>query len=289
VTGEDGRFELAGVPGGPARLAVFADRLAPSIERFEVLSDPAGTEATIALLSGIGLEGRVTAGEAIVAGARVSVWLAGYDRPLREGTTDGEGRYAFEGLDGARPIRLVVLAQGHRPFEKSFRVPTEAPDRIDLEPGLAAAGRILTSSGAPLDGAEVTASQGEGYSPEGRTGPSGEIRLGGLVSRPLSIRVSKEGFAPARLELAGPSSGWTITLRRTGGLAGRAPAGAWLVIESAGATFRRGLGADGSFQWEGLPPGPAEARATDKEGRILTARKVEIPEGEVAGGILLAP
>jgi hypothetical protein len=104
--------------------------------------------------------------------------------------------------------------------------------------------------------------------------------------------IQKEGYAPTHLTLADPSSEWTVVLRRTGGLEGRIDpesGAAWLVVEAAGATYRRPLGADGSFRWEGLPPGPAEARATDPEGRVLARKKVEIPEGEVAAGILLTP
>ena len=286
VTDSDGRFELLDVPQGPGRLVVIADRLAPSFTTMEI---PA-SDVTIPLEAGATMEGRVGA----IAGAQVSVFLLGKEslldrRPLREGITDAEGRYRMEGLDPARPIRLVILAEGYRPFEKSLRSSAEWPSETNLDPGIQISGRLVTASGEPVADAKVEASQGEGYISGTRSLATGEVRLGGLIARPLSIHVLLDGFAPARLDLAGPSNGWTITLRRNGGLAGQAPAGSWLVIETASATFRRGLGADGSFRWEGLPPGPAEARATDRSGRLLASRKVEIPEGEVAGGILLAP
>ena len=293
-TDEAGAFTLTDVPEGPGRLIVISDRLAPSTMTVEVRPDSAGTDVEVLLQTGSVLEGRVSSGDGPVAGAHVSVMLRGSDahadrRPLREGTTDADGRYRLEGLDPVRPLRLIVLAEGYRPFEKSFRNPIEASGPIDLDPGLQVSGRVATATGDPIAGASVQANQGEAYAAETLSGSAGEIRLGGLIARPLSIRVFLDGFAPARLELSELSDGWTIILRRNGGVAGQAPPGSWLVIDAGGSTYRRKTDADGAFRWEGLPPGPAEARATDKAGRILASRKVEIPEGEVAGGILLAP
>ena len=291
ATDADGRFELPGVPEGPHRLAVIASNLAPYTTTVDVTP---GLTLAVALEVGFALEGRVEAGGIPVAGARVSILVIGCEfltdrRPLRESSTDSEGRYKLDGLDPEKPVRLVVLAEGHRPYEQSFRKPSLAPDRIDLDPGVHILGRIVTTSGDPVANAEVQAGQGEAYVSQARSGSSGEIRLGGLVSRPVAIRVQLEGYGPAKLDLPSPTSGWTIIVRRTGGLAGCASAGRWLVVETGGTTYRRPLAADGSFRWEGLPAGPAEARATDASGRVLSSQKVEIPEGEVAGGILLAP
>lgn len=293
-TDAEARFEIAGAPAGPARIAVLTDRHALSVTRLAIPSGQDSVEWTITLDAGVAMEGLVSAGASHIAGARVSVRMIGRDsdverRPLREGVTDAEGRYRFAGLDPSKPLRLVVLAEGHRPFEKSLTSPMEAPGRIDLDPGLQMSGRIMTSSGEPVPDVEVAASQGEGYTASARSGTAGEVRIGGLIPRALTIRVLVEGFTPARLELPGPASGWTIHLKRTGGVAGQAPAGSWLVIESPGATYRRGVGDDGRFDWHGLPPGPAEARATDRAGRVLSSSRVEIPEGGVAGGILLMP
>lgn len=293
-SGDDGRFQFSDVPAGPLRLAVIAKGLAPSFRAFDLPADPAGVDVLVELDAGAVLEGCLMSAGTPVAGARVSTWLTGLDaqmdrRPLRVATSDAEGRYRMEGFDPARPIRLVILADGFRPVEHAYRTPGEAPDRFDLDPGLAAWGRIVTTSGAPLDGAQVTAGQGEAYPAETRTDSSGEARIGGLIGRPVTLRVSKDGYAPARLELPAPSAGWTVVLRQNGGLAGRAPDAAWLVIVREGETYRRPIAKDGSFQWEGLPPGPAEVRSTLESGRVLAVRKVEIPEGEIAGGILLKP
>jgi hypothetical protein len=288
-TDDGGRFEITGAPKGPARLAVLADGLAPYITTVDAPAD-----LTVVLEDGVAMEGTVAAGTAAVAGARVSVSLEGRDsdverRPLRGGVTDAEGRFRLAGLDPSRPVRLVILSERHRPFEKSLRSPLDVPDRIDLDSGFETSGRILTAAGDPVAGAEVTASQGEGYTAASRTGTAGEVRIGGLVPRALTIRVLVEGYAPARLDLPEPGAGWTIHLKRTGGVAGRAPAGSWLVIDTGSATYRRSVGADGRFHWDGLPPGPAEAHATDLSGRIMSSSRVEIPEGGIAGGILLMP
>lgn len=298
TTGADGRFELAGIPSGPGRLAAISEALAPSFVALEVPAGPLGVDVMVLLEAGVPWAARVLSGDLPVAKARVSVWMAAAagwlleGRPLREGTTDAEGRFRLEGLPTGRPLRLLVRAEGFRPFERVLSTPEGAPDRIDLDPGLAAWGRVVTSDGLPLVDAEVSVSQGGAYLLETRSDAQGVVQLGGLEARGVTLWIQKDGYAPTHLDLADPSSEWTVVLRRTGGLEGRvAPdsGAAWLVVEAAGATYRRPLGADGAFRWEGLPPGPAEARATDEPGRVLARKKVEIPEGEVAAGILLSP
>jgi hypothetical protein len=291
-TDSEGRFELKGAPEGRAKLSVVSDRFAPALATIDVSS--ATPDVTVTLETGLAIESRVEADSTPVAGASVTVRLVGHDfahdrRPFREVATDAEGRFRLEGFDPSRPFRLVILAEGRRPFEKSYATPQDAPARIDLETGIRMSGRVVTTAGDPVEGVELTAGQGEGYAASSRSGTSGEVEIGGLISRPVTIRAQAKGFAPARLDLPSPSSGWTLVVRRNGGVAGRAPAAAWLVIESSGATYRRSLAADGSFRWEGLPPGPAEARATDRRGVVLATRRVEIPEGSIADGILLAP
>ena len=298
TTGADGRFVLAGIPAGPGRLAAMSETLAPSLVPVEVPADPSGLEVVIPLDPGVAWSARVLAGDLPAGKARVAVWMASEagwfleGRPLRQGVTDAEGRFRLEGLAPGRPLQLLVRADGCRPFERAISAPESAPDRIDLDPGLTSWGRVVTSNGLPLGEAEVSVGQGGAYLVETRSDAQGFVRCGGLEARATALWIQKEGYAPARLDLADPYSGWKVTLRRTGGLEGTvAPdsGAAWLVIEAAGATYRRPLGADGTFTWEGLPPGPAEARATDAQGEVLARKKVEIPEGEVAGGILLAP
>ena len=298
TTGTDGRFELAGIPAGPGRLAAITEALAPSFMALEVPADPSGIEVVVLLEFGVPLAARVLSSDIPVAKARVTVWMAAAagwlleGRPLREVTTDAEGQFRLEGLPPGRPLRMLVRADGFRPFEKTLSSPEGAPDRIDLDPGLAAWGRVVTSEGLPLGDAGVSVSQGGAYLVETRSDARGVVRLGGLEARQFTLWIQKDGYAPRHLNLADSSSEWNVVLRRTGGLEGRVAPGAgavWLVVESAGATYRRPLGADGTFRWEGLPPGPAEARATDEPGRVLARKNVEIPEGEVAAGILLSP
>ena len=291
-TDEEGRFEVKGAPQGRARLSIVSDRFAPAVTSIEVgVENP---DVTFTLDQGLSIEARVQAGLKPVAGATVTAKLTGHDfahdrRPYREVATDAEGRFRMDGFDPSRPFRLVILAEGYRPLEQSYRTTQEMPELLDLAPGVQISGRVVTTAGNPVEGVELRAGQGEGYVATGRSGPTGEVRIGGLVTRSVTIRARASGFAPAKLELTSPTSGWTLVLRRQGGVAGRAPAAAWLEIESGGATYRRRLAADGSFRWEGLPPGPAEARATDLKGRVLATRRLEIPEGDIADGIQLAP
>jgi hypothetical protein len=291
MTDENGMFTVAGVPPGPARIAAMPERLPPTVQSLEVSED---TRVVIEIQAGIDIAGVVASEDAPVAGALVSLRLAGHDavaehRPFRETRTDAEGRYRLEGLDAARSVRVIVVAEGFCPIEMVLRTPADAPSQIDLDPGELMLGRIVTTGGAPVAGARIEAGQGEGYTAATSSGDGGEIRLGGLVARPVTLRAHADGYAPARLELAEPGDGWIIVLRRNGGLAGRAPAGSTLVVEAESGIYRRQVGQDGSFRWDGLPAGRVEAKAVDRSGRVLASRKVEIPEGAVAEGVSLQP
>src|SRR5262245_1979436 len=68
VTDGEGRFELQGVPEGPARLAVIPARQAPTATSIDVSSD---SEVTIAVDAGAAIDGLVMSDGAPVAGARV--------------------------------------------------------------------------------------------------------------------------------------------------------------------------------------------------------------------------
>src|SRR5258705_1418823 len=52
TTGADGRFELAGVPPGPGRLAPISESLAPTFIALEVPADPSGVDVVVILESG---------------------------------------------------------------------------------------------------------------------------------------------------------------------------------------------------------------------------------------------
>ena len=291
MTDENGRFEIKGIPPGPARIVVIPDRLPPSMQTLEVSGD---AEVEVGLQTGVDLEGTVFSGGIPVANAAVSLRLSGPEavgeaRPFREAVTDAEGRYRLEGLDPGRSARMVIIASGYRPIELGVRTPEDIPPRIDLDPGVQMRGRIVATGGAPVEGVRIQAGQGEGYTAAALSGIGGEVRLGGLIPRPVVLRAHVDGYAPARLELQEPADGWTIILRRNGGVSGRAPAGSMLVVEAESGIYRRPVGPDGTFRWDGLPAGPVEAKAVDGSGRTLASRQVEIPEGAIAEGILLQP
>ena len=88
VTDSDGRFHLPGVPSGPARVTVTADRLAPATLSVDV--GPATADLAVDLEAGVVLEARVLSGGAAVEGARVSAHARGEHRALRTGITGAD-------------------------------------------------------------------------------------------------------------------------------------------------------------------------------------------------------
>jgi hypothetical protein len=294
-----GRFSFEGVSPGACRIAAIAPGLAPASIGVEIPADPAGVDVVIELDPGAWLEGRVHSGGDPVAGARLTLWIAGEaaswqpgGRPLREAATDSNGRFRLEGLSSSGRVRILTRAAGFRPHEISTEPAVGKSLSIELIPALAASGAVVSSAGLSVADAEISGCQGEGYPAEGRTGPDGAFRLEGLADRPLTIWIRKEGFAPGRIDLPRPGDAIPVVLLREGGIAGRVDSSggaAFVVVVRGGATFRRPLSSDGTFRWTGLPPGEARVGAKDRSGRLLVERKLVIPEGETIEGIVLAP
>jgi len=299
TTDGSGRFEIRDVPSGACRIAAIAPGLAPASLAVEVPVDPDGVEVSIELDPGSRVEGQVRSGGDPVAGAQLKLWIAGEasawhqgGRPLREAATDEAGRFSLEGLPAGGKVRILVRASGHRPQEISA-IPAEGKLlSIELVPGSFVSGRVMTSSNLPVADAEVSGSQGEGYPAESRTDSHGDFRLEGLADRPVTIWIRKEGFAPGRIDLPRPAAGVSVVLLQEGGLAGRVEpslGATFLVVVTESATLRRPLGADGAFRWTGLPPGEVRVGAVDRSGRVLVERRLAIPEGKIAEGIVVAP
>lgn len=294
-----GRFAFREVSPGACRIAANAPGLAPASMAVEIPVDPEGIEVSIELDPGSRVEGQVQSGGDPVAGAQLRLWIAGEastwqpgGRPLREGATDEAGRFRLEGLPVGGRVRILVRAAGYRPREIAATPAEGKPLSIELVSGSFVSGRVITSSNLPVAGAEVSGSQGEGYPAESGTEPDGAFRLEGLADRPVTIWIRKEGFAPGRIDLLRPAAGVSVVLLQEGGLAGRvepALGAAFLVVVTESATIRRPLGADGVFRWTGLPPGEVRVGAVDRSGRVLVERRLAIPEGRTAEGIVLAP
>lgn len=207
---------------------------------------------------------------------------------------------------------------------------------LSLHPDLALAGVVVDEAGAPIAGAEITSSVGalpqrlpmaarmRAYQSRGalvRSGPDGRFRWGGLAAGvDVELRVTKTGFAPARVAATPPSSGQParplrIVLRRGRSAFGRVlgpdqrpVAGAQVSLRTAVAagprerfrvaldpesldTFEAVTGAEGRFDLGNLPTGRYDLKARGRGWAPLTVPNLEIPEGNRAtdlGTLVLA-
>jgi len=147
----EGDFLVATAPG-------FAPR------RDDVASD-ATTETSIVLPKACELTGRVVRGDtgAPAAGVRVAQIVdenAGDDDLVRAGrvvaVTSADGSFRVTGI-GSGACPLCVFAHGWLTRRVSVEVPLVAAVRVEIEPSLTLAGRLLFEDGSPAADVEVAA------------------------------------------------------------------------------------------------------------------------------------
>ncbi len=178
-------------------------------------------------------EGRPLAGVMIVAFWRHGdeFFWAGKRRTTRDGTAH------FAGLPRG-VFWLIAETAGHRRTSTELTLsdaPREA--RVRLGPASLLNVRITDEAGAAVEQATVLVEDIDPLPHGGLTSAQGDVRFERLGPPPWNVRVSAQGFATERRELAEDA---TITLRRLGGMsvhvvsADGAPApGATVVISGA--------------------------------------------------------
>jgi hypothetical protein len=171
TSGADGRFEITGLEAGKTfRLAADAPDRALLVLCIEIEEEASGTRFDLgdlvldapAALTVLVLDAE---GEP-VDGAHVRISPSGdLDKPVshrlsswfdgREAEVQGPGEYRFDRLGpGLHDVRC--MAPGFTPPEhQEIALPRPEPLKIRLARGRLLAGRVLTSSGAPLAGAVV--------------------------------------------------------------------------------------------------------------------------------------
>jgi hypothetical protein len=211
ATGEDGSWEVRGVPDGEYRVRVEARGLPRWLPSPVRVAGGASVDAgTFALDRGLRVDGRVVAEDGRpLAGARVTLSEEAPPEAAdlsssRTVTTRGDGRFDLPDLlPGA--YRLHALREGHEPVTTSFDLEASRSFELALPGGAALEVRVL-ESGAPYAGvATVTLER---------------------TDRPVATDVSRTlRAADGRLVLEGaPTGTWTVTVEAAGGRVGRAPA-----------------------------------------------------------------
>lgn len=158
TTNARGEYRLEGVAVG--RYSMRVSPLSESIALSETFEISGGQELRkdFVVEPGHTLRGRVTEAKTGVpiVGARVGEgWTAS-----RSVTTDANGDYVFEGFSTQGYYEIDVTARGYGRKGVTVREPDGPfPERLDveLEPARALAGRVLDTSGAPIEGAYVAA------------------------------------------------------------------------------------------------------------------------------------
>lgn len=160
---------------------------------------------TFALTRGRAISGRVTTEHGLpVAHARV--WVRTDDdneSPSAESGQDGE----FEIAGAPRePVTLDALAEGF--VSKSVDVDGDTDRRVNivLSSGRKISGRVVTSSGEPLDGAQVWATSADGEFENAHTSADGTFTMGGLSDARLSFRATRSDLGEAKLDDVDPAS-----------------------------------------------------------------------------------
>lgn len=234
TSGAGGRFAVEGVEPGTLALTALAPGFLPSVQ--SDLDVPHGGELTdleVILERGAVLEGTVTAPSGEPApGARITITENGTPGSfaglgLSQAATDEDGRYRLEGVaEGERSVQ--VEWNGLPSAARSVEVQA-GTNRLDvrLEGGAEVSGRVVTSSGEPVEGAELRLAplQETGAAlPSATSASDGSFRFAAVSPGRYRLQGARPGYAgPSRdVEVAGdPVSDLELRLDRGGALSGR--------------------------------------------------------------------
>ncbi len=317
VRSDDGTFQLDDVPPGTWSVVVEAKGY-QSAHAGNVVVEEGGTVQNVEVKVSLGasLKGRVsdvTSGQP-VAGATVTHGAAGGGGgPMaviaaasaeEETATDADGAFTLDGLVPGK-VSLTVKHPDYSDAHQTVDVKEgTAGVEIKLTPGSALGGVVLSDAQQPLPGADVVL-QSAGDSGFGRamvaggnsttTDPSGRFRfdhltagryslVGSLQSRssPTQTIVLQDGQSRSDVVLQiamGATLHGVVT-----GIPDSWKNGMTITVNGAdsyvGSTR---TGADGSFQFSGVPPGTATLRATAGNfagSSRSVLKQVEMPDGQ---------
>lgn len=201
-------------------------------------------------------------------------------REARPVTSDEEGRFVVEDLAPGR-FDLHVQAEGLAPaLVPGVEIPDgEGPvdlGEVELEAGLSLEGRVVDSSGDPVAGVRVAATQmsvvraaagsARRAVPEAYTGAAGRFRVVGLrAGEPAQLTVEREGYATRRLPWVAipPPEPLEIVLEPGSTVAGLVVGGDGEPVAGARVTAEAADAGPGS-----APASWRQSAVTDEEGRF---------------------
>jgi 5-hydroxyisourate hydrolase-like protein (transthyretin family) len=299
VSGEDGAFALD-LRGGGHALDVEHD----AFRRVKVPVEAPARGVRVVLPRGAAVEGEVLDEEGRpAAGAEVALGPAGDDAPERlahrSARADAHGRFRLAGLDGGSALVVARRSaeEGGGVAGARVEVPAEGTARAVLrfEAGLTLSGSVVTTDGAPVPDASVTAlvdrRDARRDDPavrlladapaEAVTDPAGRFTLRGLRPGGYLVSAAKDGYVgPDRLRRAAAGDrDVRVVLGRQGRVRLRVVGDGGAPVAGALVNGRASPERDGRFA---LPVGsePSLALVVVADGYAPLRRAVEVTRGE---------
>ena len=273
TTREDGTYEVVAFEPGPARVDLADAATGQAMASRQVLvadADRFALDVEITEASVAGVVVRRESG-APLPGVALRIAPVGGGSPVSPpALSQADGRFAL----GAEPGDYLLSAEipGRVRVERPVSVPADGLSdlRLEMDRGLAIAGRLLDERGRPAPGHAVFAAGADGFE-RAFTGTDGSFRLEGLTSRPyaLSAGSSLAGFATRRGVRPG-SEPITLALRAGGRVDLR-------VVSVEGRPVGEACVSVVTVDGERVDPGLCVATPTEEDG----ATTIGVPAGEV--------
>jgi hypothetical protein len=293
---QDGSFRLDGVRPGRHRVTA-APAMGPHstgvLGRTVDGVEAGATDVALHLVQGVPLRIRIVREDGTAPGARARVTLRPSDaRPadrgnILSGTSGEDGRFESGPVDPAVVWDIVVAGvPGTMGGRASGVKAGEGETTVTLERGGRIAGRVAAADGTPAAGVSVAAQAADarpgepGASAWTRTGDDGTFALEGLGAFRFALRtVVGSAWIPVAVE-GTFAPGATVEIRVTKGArlagrlldaAGRPVTGGTLEAtpeSNPAAAVGASLAADGSFTFDGLPPGRVALHLRREDARV---------------------
>lgn len=300
--GEDGIATIPAVSPGPVLVVGWSEGTGTAAPAAHTVPEAGRLQVPVRLPRGRPVRGVVLDVETgkPIAGACVAEHFSRF----RAVATDAEGRFALPAWAGRMGRGIFVAAEGY--VDQAITPPAEGEMRVGLRPGLSLRGRVMTSDGEPIAGAEaVVLASSRDQIPQLRaatTGEAGRFELVGLLPDeqvlPLHVSARGHGSVYRLVPIAGEPVEIVLGPSRT--LSGR-------VLDREGklrpgAVVRLGekapfhklsrqecaTDARGEFRFAGLGPGTWVVALVDP-GAPVVKRDVILPEDRDVTDIVLRP
>lgn len=300
-TGQDGTFEIAGLPNAEFELHASADDFADS-ERRKVTAGTTGVE--FVLPKALTIKGKVFSNGTPIAGIRVSAGPEN-DRDNSRGSSEMTGPDGSFTIDRLAPGVYTVKAEANW-WMGDESAPNVMPGKVtgivagaenvilNLEPGAIISGQVMRADGGSTEGSTVNASSdfssdesgGEReYIHRSARVKNGRFEIRGLKPGKYMVQIEISEYSSKRVRVTAPANDVSVTLGGGCRLTGRVLRDDGTPVANVYVSFYSETGSDGSvrtredgtYSIEGLEPGNYHVSAwvDNRSGRI--DKPVEVP------------